>query len=86
MCGISLTSLVAHEVGHVTQICVAPTHQGQGIGYELLRRSLTALAAQGCKSVSLTVTSANDSAAQLYERMGFRLRREFAAHVWDMRN
>lgn len=85
MCGLSLTSMVAPEVGHVTQICVAPTHQGRGIGYELLRRSLTALAAHGCKKVSLTVTSANESANWLYERMGFRKRREFAAHVWDMR-
>jgi len=85
MCGVSLTSLVANEVGHVTQICVGPSYQGQGLGYELLRRSLTALAAQGCKSVSLTVTSANDAAVRLYQRMGFNTRREFAAHVWDMR-
>jgi ribosomal protein S18 acetylase RimI-like enzyme len=85
MCGVSLTSLVADETGHITQICVAPTHQGQGIGYELLRRSLTALASQGCRNVSLTVTSANESALRLYERMGFVTRREFAAHVWDMR-
>ena len=85
MCGVSLTSLVANEVGHVTQICVGPSYQGQGLGYELLRRSLTALAAQGCKSVSLTVTSANDAAVRLYQRMGFNTRREFAAHVWDTR-
>jgi ribosomal protein S18 acetylase RimI-like enzyme len=85
MCGVSLTSLVANETGHITQVCVAPTHQGQGVGYELLRRSLTALAAQGCRNVSLTVTTANASAVGLYERMGFIMRREFAAHVWDMR-
>ena len=85
LCGVSLASLVAAETGHITQICVAPTHQGQGIGYELLRRSLTALAAHGCRRASLTVTSANQSALQLYERMGFRNRRDFAACVWEMR-
>lgn len=85
LCGVSLASLVAAETGHITQICVAPSHQGQGIGYELLRRSLTALAAHGCRRASLTVTTANDSAVQLYERMGFRNRRDFAACVWEMR-
>lgn len=85
MCGLSLASLVASGVGHITQICTAPSHQGKGIGYELLRRSLTALAAHGCRSVSLTVTSANASAVRLYEQMGFHTRREFAAYVWEMR-
>lgn len=84
MCGVSLASLVADEVGHITQICVAPQCQGQGIGYELMRRSLVALAAHGCRSVSLTVTSANESALRLYRQMGFRLRREFFAYVWEM--
>jgi ribosomal protein S18 acetylase RimI-like enzyme len=84
MCGVSLASLVADEVGHITQICVAPQCQGQGIGYELMRRSLVALAAHGCRNVSLTVTSANESALRLYRQMGFRLRREFFAYVWEM--
>jgi ribosomal protein S18 acetylase RimI-like enzyme len=84
MCGVSLASLVAPDVGHITQICVAPQWQGHGIGYELLRRSLVALAAHGCRDVSLTVTSANESALRLYRQMGFGLRREFCAYVWEM--
>jgi ribosomal protein S18 acetylase RimI-like enzyme len=85
LCGVSLASLVAEETGHITQICVAPSHQGRGIGYELLRRSLTALTAHGCRRASLTVTTANESAVHLYERMGFRNRRDFAASVWEAR-
>jgi ribosomal protein S18 acetylase RimI-like enzyme len=84
LCGISLASLVASEVGHITQICVAPEYQRYGIGYELLRKSLIALAAHGCRAVSLTVTSANESALRLYLGMGFRARREFSAYVWEM--
>lgn len=83
LCGVSLASLVAPEVGHITQICVAPSHQGRGIGYELLRRSLEALAASGCRKASLTVTSANTGAIRLYQRMGFQTRRDFAAYVWE---
>ena len=47
LCGISLASLVTPETGHVTQICVSPAVRGTGIGYELLRQSLTTLARHG---------------------------------------
>jgi ribosomal protein S18 acetylase RimI-like enzyme len=84
MCGISLASMVSPQVGHITQICVAPSHQGHGVGYELLRRSLDALASNGCRSASLTVTSANKAAIRLYDSLGFRCRRDFAAFVWEL--
>ncbi len=84
LCGISLASMVAPDVGHITQICVAPSHRGQRLGYELMRRSMQALASHGCRSVTLTVTTANTSAVRLYENMGFRLRRDFAAFVWEL--
>jgi ribosomal protein S18 acetylase RimI-like enzyme len=85
LCGLSLASLVAPESGHITQICVDPAHRNTGLGYELLRRSLVALAGHGCRTVSLTVTAANREAIRVYERMGFRVRREFAAYVWERR-
>jgi ribosomal protein S18 acetylase RimI-like enzyme len=82
LCGISLASLVAERTGHITQICVAPSRRGQGIGYEMLRRSLLAFAEHGCDRVSLTVTAANQEAIRLYQHVGFTLRRNFAAYVW----
>jgi ribosomal protein S18 acetylase RimI-like enzyme len=83
--GVCLTSMVAHDVGHITQVCVSPAFRGTGLGYELLRRSLLGLAAHGCRTVSLTVTTSNTSAIQLYEQMGFINRRDFAAYVWEMK-
>jgi ribosomal protein S18 acetylase RimI-like enzyme len=83
LAGISLASLVAPEVGHITQICVAPTDRKTGVGYELMRRSLRSLAEHGCEKASLTVTSANQEAIQLYQRIGFRTIRKFAAYVWE---
>ena len=83
LCGISLTSLVAHDAGHITQICVTPALRGKGVGYALLRRSMLALAAHGCRTVGLTVTSTNTGAIRLYRQMGFTDRRDFAAYVWD---
>ncbi|MGH9663478.1 MAG: GNAT family N-acetyltransferase [Bryobacteraceae bacterium] len=83
ICGLCLTSLVAPTVGHITQLCIEPSVKGYGVGYELLRRSLVALAAQGCEKVSLTVTAANAEAIRLYERMEFSTVRRFAAYVWE---
>jgi ribosomal protein S18 acetylase RimI-like enzyme len=85
LCGASLASLVAADVGHITQVCVAPSHQGTGLGYELMRRSMESLAGHGCRSVSLTVTGANESALRLYRNMGFIERRAFSAYVWEPR-
>lgn len=83
LCGVSLASLVSHDVGHITQVCVAPSFQGTGLGYELMRRSMESLAVHGCRAVSLTVTAANESALRLYRNMGFVPRRAFAAYVWE---
>ena len=83
LCGLSLTSLVGPEAGHITQICVAPEVRGTGLGYELLRYSLMTLEQHGCRKVSLTVTTANREAVDLYERMGFRTIRTFNALVWE---
>ena len=82
-CGLSLTSMLSPGVGHVTQICVVPTLKGSGLGYELLRRSLLALAEAGCRRVSLTVTVANADAVGLYERVGFETAHTFSALVWE---
>jgi ribosomal protein S18 acetylase RimI-like enzyme len=82
--GLSLTSLVAFDVGHVTQICIAPEARGTGLGYELLRRSLESLAQAGCRGVSLTVTTSNRRAIALYEAVGFKVHRRFQAVVWEL--
>jgi ribosomal protein S18 acetylase RimI-like enzyme len=83
LCGLSLCSLVARETGHITQICTAPSHRGSGLGYELLRQSLSGLKEAGCHSATLTVTSANSEAVTLYERVGFKTIRVFRAFVWE---
>jgi ribosomal protein S18 acetylase RimI-like enzyme len=83
LCGISLSSLVNGDVGHITQVCVSQAIRGCGVGYELIRRSLESLAKHGCRKASLTVTAANTDAILLYERMGFRKTRSFSAYVWE---
>lgn len=81
--GMILTSTVAEGVGHTTQICVMPGYQGSGIGRHLMEHSIQALRRRNYESLSLTVTSANKRAVELYERLGFRTVKKFAAGVWQ---
>ncbi len=83
LAAICLASTVAEQAGHITQICTAPWARGLGLGYDLLRRSLTAMQRAGCATVSLTVTSSNRNAIELYESVGFRTVRRFRAFVWE---
>lgn len=80
--GLVLTSAVAPGVAHTTQICVLPGYQGQGLGRRMLEASVFALERMDYTGLSLTVTSANQPAVGLYERMGFQTIRRFSAGVW----
>ena len=82
MVGAVLTSEVAHGVGHTTQICILPGYQGHGLGRLLMQASIDALRARGYTELTLTVTSANATAVRLYENLGFRTIKSFAAGVW----
>jgi ribosomal protein S18 acetylase RimI-like enzyme len=81
--GVVLTSFVAPEVAHITQLCVVPNAQQTGLGSELLRRAREDVRQHGAKRVSLTVTVRNTGALDLYRRRGFRDLRNFFAFVWD---
>ncbi|MGI8745647.1 MAG: GNAT family N-acetyltransferase [Bryobacteraceae bacterium] len=83
LCGICLSSLVSEDVGHITQVAVTKSVRGKGVGYELLRRALQALAQHGCRKATLTVTAANQEAIAVYDKMGFKKTRSFAAYVWE---
>jgi ribosomal protein S18 acetylase RimI-like enzyme len=83
LAGLCLVSRVDQDAGHITQICVSPAHRRQGAGREMMRRSLAALARQGCDFASLTVTASNVSAVRLYEDLGFTVLRRFSAFIWE---
>lgn len=78
-----LTSTVAEGVAHTTQICVMPGYQGNGIGRQLMEASIRVLRERKFESLSLTVTSINKKAVDLYEHLGFRTIKTFAAGVWQ---
>jgi ribosomal protein S18 acetylase RimI-like enzyme len=67
----------------IPQIAVHPSHQALGVGNALMARSLDQLKSMGFRSVSLTVTKQNRRAFEWYQRLGFRIRKEFGAYVWQ---
>jgi ribosomal protein S18 acetylase RimI-like enzyme len=77
-----LTSEVSPGVGHTTQICVQPGYQGHGIGRMLMQTSAESLRGMKFRELTLTVTTENRSAVQLYESIGFTTIRTFTAGVW----
>jgi ribosomal protein S18 acetylase RimI-like enzyme len=81
--GMVLTSTVAEGVGHTTQICVLPGYQGHGVGRQLMEHAIQALRRRNYEALSLTVTSVNKPAVELYEHLGFRTIKTFAAGVWQ---
>jgi ribosomal protein S18 acetylase RimI-like enzyme len=79
-----LTSTVADRIGHTTQICVMPGYQGHNIGRQMMEAAILALRRRHYESLSLTVTSVNRRAVELYEHLGFRTVKTFAAGVWQV--
>ncbi len=65
LAGLILCSRIAHDVAHITQICVAKAHRGQGLGRTLLRHCIAQLRRAGFSAVTLTVTESNEQAVKL---------------------
>jgi ribosomal protein S18 acetylase RimI-like enzyme len=83
MCGLCLAGEVGTQVGHVTQVCLARDARGKKLGYEMLRQSLLLMRLNGYKRASLTVSSENTRALNMYLRLGFSRFRRFPAFVWE---
>jgi len=81
--GMVLCSRVATEVAHITQLCVAPSHRGRGLGQALLRHVMQSLSRAGTAAITLTVTEANRQAVGLYQAAGFGIRHRFDAMVLE---
>ncbi len=81
--GLLLCSRVRDDVGHVTQICVAPELRGRRIGESLIGLCTRELRSRNFSALSLTVTEANTNAVDLYIRLGFETHRRFDAFVWE---
>ena len=67
----------------IPQIAVHPAYQGKKLGNALMNRTLMEFRNMGFQRVTLTVTSENRRAYEWYGRLGFKLRKDFGAFVWE---
>ena len=82
---------IAVDSGHVVGFClldpdpgmvwldsiaIDPTHQGRGLGQALAHRALEAADIRPERPAALEVSSVNQTAIKVYQRLGFELRRE----------
>ncbi|MCG8428696.1 MAG: ribosomal protein S18-alanine N-acetyltransferase [Chromatiales bacterium] len=68
--GFCVMSIAAGEA-HILNICIAPEHQGKGLGRRLLNRMLGLAGKQSVDTVLLEVRASNQAAIQLYQSCGF---------------
>ena len=80
--GVLLASQLSPTNGHICQVSVLASEQSRGLGTVLVTSALSAFRRQGLTSASLSVTLDNHRAYRLYQYLGFRLHKEFAAHAW----
>ena len=80
--GVLLASQLSATNGHICQVSVLRDEQSRGLGTVLVTSALAGFRRQGLTSASLSVTLENHRAYRLYRTLGFRLRKEFAAHAW----
>jgi ribosomal protein S18 acetylase RimI-like enzyme len=71
-------SWTSERYGYVNNVYVSPTLRGQSLGVELMRQADDFFRSRGVRRVRLTVTAANEAAASLYHRSGYRVTR------WEM--
>jgi ribosomal protein S18 acetylase RimI-like enzyme len=82
-CGFILTSRLSRNSAMIPQISIHPDYQGKGLGSALVHLALHRLASAGFRAVRLTVTQQNRRAYEWYVRLGFKVRRNFDAYVWQ---
>jgi ribosomal protein S18 acetylase RimI-like enzyme len=82
-CGFIICCRIASGAAIIPQIAVHPSYQGKRLGNIFMNRAFGQLKSLGFRTVSLTVTKKNRRAFDWYQRLGFKIRKEFGAYVWE---
>jgi ribosomal protein S18 acetylase RimI-like enzyme len=83
LCGFVFCCRISNGAAIIPQIAVHPLYQGRRLGNMLMNRAFAQLKALGFRTVCLTVTEENLRAFEWYQRLGFKMRKEFGAYVWQ---
>jgi ribosomal protein S18 acetylase RimI-like enzyme len=85
-CGFVIGCRISKGVGMIPQIAVHPSYQGRRLGNTLMNCAFERFKSSGFHAISLTVTRENRRAFDWYQRLGFKIRKEFGAYVWERQN
>lgn len=78
-----VTPNYGRDIGHVKDLAVHPSVQGEGVGRSLLERAILTLSIDGAAVVKLEVREGNDPAKGLYTDLGFEATRRVPGYYDD---
>ncbi len=70
------------QAGWISNIGVAPSHRGKGVGSEMLQFCLKLFQDEGCKEAKLGVSAVNTRAIHVYEKLGFSIDEHLQTFIW----
>lgn len=79
---VALGCVLAPGIGFTIQVATAPAAQGRRYAPQMLMAQQRAFHEAGCTRATLAVTTSNTRAKELYERLGYRIAKDFDAYVW----
>jgi ribosomal protein S18 acetylase RimI-like enzyme len=83
VCAVLIASAIGPSTGMIPQVSVRRDCQRQGLGARLLQLHFRRAAEHGLDRVALSVSSRNQGAHRLYLRLGFQVRKDFHAFIWN---
>ena len=69
--------------GHVVSIAVLEAHQGKGIGKALMLEGINGVIIRKSDEIYLEVRVSNESAVQLYKKLGFIIKSRLKSYYRD---
>ena len=70
------------DQGFIQNIGVTPAFRGKGLGTEMLRFCLKLFKDRGCETAGLGVHVDNKPAIHVYEKIGFKVKRQTQTMIW----
>lgn len=74
--------LLTRHLGFIEGVCVLKEHRGKGIATELVTKAVEKARSLGCDCVELTVRNDKPEVRRLYEKLGFRDRKNLSMRLW----
>ncbi len=81
--GCAAAVLREDDTGQLRWVVVDPAERGNGLGKNLVARTLAYCRDQGCRSVHLETTDGLPESEKMYARLGFRVTSKTSEELWD---